>query len=255
MNYIIVIPTYNRINTLKSKTIAFLNRTKAQKPEIWINENESIELYSSEFSGYKIHKGGSNIGEKRNKIQEHYPLNTKLIFIDDDVKDIVVKTSTKSKKPLKDFNTLVEYGFTQAEQNNSTIWGVYPIDNPLCMKYEIKTQLCMIIGTFFGIINQRVFVESKYAVDLDLSLKYYVAQKKLLRLEFIGLNTKCYTEPGGLQTDGKREEGSRLSKINLQQEYPELVKLYTKNNRTEIRFKRTSEPKITIQEQIHEMFS
>ena len=255
MDYVLVIPTYNRINTLKSKTLAFLNNTNAPKPVLWINENESIELYSSEFSGYEIKQGGTDIGSKRNAIQNYYPLDTKLIFIDDDVKDIVVKSGTNKKKSLKDFNKLVEYGFTQAEQNNSKIWGIYPLDNPLWMKYEIKTQLCMIIGTFFGIINQRDFVKSNYAEDLERSLKYYVAQKKLLRLDFIGLNTKCYTEPGGLQSTDNREIKNKEAKENLLKEYPDYVTLFLRNNRTEIRFKRTSEPKITIQEQIHEMFS
>jgi hypothetical protein len=255
MEYILVCPTYNRIETFACKTYALLKRTNAPLPELWINECEDLDTYKQRFPELKIHKGGSNIGEKRNMIQEYYPLNTKLIFIDDDIRDIVVKTGAKTKKSLKDFNTLVEYGFQVAIQNNSTIWGVYPIDNPLWMKYEIKTQLCMIIGTLFGVVNQRVFVQSKYAVDLDLSLKYYIAQKKLLRLEFIGLKTKCYTEPGGLQTDINREEGSRLSKINLLQEYPDYITIYQRNNRSEIRFKRTSEPKITISQQIHEMFS
>jgi hypothetical protein len=178
-----------------------LQRTNAPKPIVWVNDQQDYDQYKLLFPELEIMIGGSNIGQKRNLIQEHYPLGTKIVMIDDDVKNIVVldHEEQKKKRNLVDFNALVNLGFSLSEKQNSTFWGVYPIDTPLVMKGVIRTNPCYCIGTLFGIVNKRVLVETNYAEDFERSLLYYKLEGKLCRLDFVSITTRYYKEKGGLQ--------------------------------------------------------
>ena len=246
MDYILVCPTYKRIKTLKNKTLSLLTRTNAPLPELWINVDEDIALYSLEFPDYIIHQAGTDIGTKRNAIQDYYPVGSRIVFIDDDIKDIVVKEGNK-KRSIIDFNKMVEFCFTNAELYKSKIWGLYPIANPLFMKNIFRQKLCYIIASCFGLINTRFSVKSNYAEDVERSLLYYKDQSLLFRVDFIGIYTNYYKEPGGLQ-ETRTEQKNYDSKKLLAEEYSEFCKLAEKRGRAEIIYNRTKNKNIEYQE-------
>ena len=239
MEYVLVIPSHKRPRILFEKTYYLLKKTHAIEPIIWLNDDDDIDEYKI-FIPHGIYKrGGNSIKEKRILIQEYFPIDTKIVMIDDDIKNIYVYDSdTKTNNKLKDFNTLVNIAFTQLEKQQSHIWGVYPIHNPFFMKPVFRTNLCYIIAALFGVINKRIPTETNYAEDFERSILHYQMDKKLLRLEFVGLDTNYYTEPGGLQ-ETRTEKKNYDDKKILADKYSDLCVLKYKRERAEIVFKRT----------------
>lgn len=237
MQYVIVVPTHRRLETFRGKTYAFLKRTNAKLPVLWVNDFKDYQEYSEAFPELEIKVGGDNIGDKRNQIQYYYPEDTKIIMIDDDIKNVVVYDieEIKKKRNLENFDAFVQCGFNYCIKYNVSMFGVYPIDNALFMKDTIRTTPCYIIAALFGIINKRVSVQTNYAEDFERSILHYIKERKLLRLEFIGLTTKYYKEKGGLQTT-RTEEKNYNDKKFLADTYPHIVKIVTKRDRAELAF-------------------
>ena len=240
MDYILVVPSHRRPATFYKKTYNFLQKSGAIKPVIWVNDEKDLKDYSELNLELEIIIGGSSISEKRNMIQAHYAEGTKIVMIDDDIKNVVVydDEEPKGKRNVTNFNELVKCGFDNCEKFSTTMWGVYPVDNPLFLKPSIRTNLCYIVGALFGIINRKHdkwLVKYNYAEDFERSMRYYYEENRLLRLEFIGLSTNYYKEKGGLQTT-RTEEKNFESKYKLVQEFPVYLKMIEKRGRAEIGF-------------------
>tara|TARA_R110000822_G_scaffold62702_2_gene154417 strand:- start:208 stop:963 length:756 start_codon:yes stop_codon:yes gene_type:complete len=235
MDYILIIPSHRRPHILLEKTWALLQRTAPNiKPIIWLNDSEDFLEYEPLFPTAEFRIGGSGIGDKRNMIQNSYPLNTKIVMIDDDIKEIVVLDGKNKKRKLKDLDALIKLGFSYCEKESSSFWSVYPVDNALFLNNVVRRNLCYCIGAFFGVINKRVPVELDCAEDFERSIKFWELEKKVLRLEFIGLSTKYYSNVGGLSLL-RKEDRNNIDKKKLVELYPSLAKLIVKRNITEIK--------------------
>lgn len=241
MDYILVVPTHRRVRTFLTKTYPFLLRTNAIKPIVWVNDLKDYSDYHAAFLEANIELeiciGGDTLKEKRNLIQDRYPYDTKIVMIDDDIKNIVVydKDEAKGKRNLQDFNALVELSFSICTKYGTSFWGTYPIDNALFMKSVIRTNPSYIVGAFFGIINKKIFVETNYAEDYERTILHHLKEGKTIRLDFIGLTTRYYKTKGGLQ-ETRTEEKNYNDKKFLADKYPLIVKMITKKNRAELSF-------------------
>jgi len=236
MNYTLIIPSHRRSFLLFNKTWSLLQRTGVILKDviIWVNDDEDVEIYSKLFPLEQIRKGGSSISEKRNLIQEAFPHDSNIVMIDDDIQEIYVLKENNKKVVLKNFNKLVEMGFSYCKQEECSLWGVYPIDSPLCMKPFVRKNLSYIVAALFGMVNKRIPVEFNYAEDFERSIKFFLMEGKVIRLEFVGLLTKYYTTPGGLQVT-RTELRNYNSKKALVDSYPGLCKLIYKGDRAEIK--------------------
>ena len=236
MDYILVIPSHRRANLLLQKTWSLLQRIAPNvKPIIWVNDDQDYQDYKPLFPTTEIRIGGSGIAEKRNLIQHSYPLDTKIVMIDDDIRDLVVKDGNK-RKPIKDLDALIKLGFSYCEKERCSLWSVYPLDNPLSMTNYVRKNLCLAIGAFFGVINKRIDVDLDCAEDLERSIKFWLLEKKMIRLEFVGLSTKYYNPNGGLSFLRKQNRNN-IDKIELNKRYPSYSKLFhnKKLNFTDLR--------------------
>lgn len=233
MSYVLVIPSYRRAKTCYEKTYSLLKRMNAIEPIIWVNDAIDYEEYSKYFPESMIRIGGSSLVEKRNLIVQNFPLGARIVMMDDDIKNLVVLDGVK-KRNVINFNELVTYAFNICARENSSFWGVYPIDNPLCMNNFVRTNLCYCIGAFFGIINNRLEVSYNYAEDFERCLKYHELEGKVVRLDFVGINTAYYKESGGLQ-ETRTEEKNTADKAAIVNMYPNSSKIITKRGKTEIK--------------------
>ena len=237
-DYILVIPSYKRASTLHRLTMSYLKTTDIfnyVRPIVWCNTPEEVEEYKALDFDCDYNTGGSSISEVRNLIQDSYPLDSKIVMIDDDINFIATINKSGKKEKVKNLHALITYAFNQLMQQQSSFWGVYPIDNPLCMSANLRTNLCYVNGSFFGIINKRISVETNYAEDYERSIKHWIAEGKLLRLEFIGLSTKYYKEQGGLQ-ETRTPENNTSHKQRLVDLFPQHVKLVQRRGKTELSF-------------------
>lgn len=251
MDYILVCPTHRRPHTFYKKTYNFLQRSGAINPILWVNDERDFKEYSELNLGLEIIIGGSSISEKRNMIQDHYPEGTKIVMIDDDIKNVVVydDEESKGKRNVINFNELVKCGFSNCEKHSTTMWGVYPVDNSLFLKPVIRINLCYIVGALFGIVNKKMkqwSVKYNYAEDFERSMRYYYNENRLVRLDFIGLSTNYYKEKGGLQTT-RTEQKNFESKKELVDEFPVYLKMVEKRGRAEIGFIKSKSITIKIE--------
>lgn len=245
MDYKIAIPSYKRHTTLKKKTMRVLAEYKvpAKIIHIFVANHEEAKIYRDTLDKGtygKIIVGKPGIREIRNFMANYFAEGEKIVYLDDDISKIwqcFSKGDPKSKKdnklePLKSLDKFVKSAFRMSQRTGFHNWGVYPTDNPYFMKptmpnnSHVSQDLKFLIGFFTGVINShsaevRTISDKE---DYERTIKYYLKDGGVLRFNNISCNTRCYKEPGGIQTDRKKEN-SRINAGKLIQDYPDLVNI------------------------------
>ena len=233
MNIKIAIPSYNRVDGITKKTLAFLSRYNYPKELIYIfvNTEEQKQEYETkipkELYGHIIStnepKGIMNV---RNYIIDYFDEGTKLISMDDDV--VSINTIDEGQLvPINNFVEVIEKGFHLCNEHGYTLWGLYPTANAFYMKSkdEYTTDLRFIVGGFMGIINKKRHVHLDWKEDYELSIDSYIRDGGVIRFNHIAVKHNLYTKKGGIGLNQKermnnyKEAGEWL--IN---KYPHLVK-------------------------------
>lgn len=256
-DYVIAIPSYKRSKTVKEKTLITLTRlgVDPNKVTIFVGDSDQEKEYREVLADtpYKnIVVGVPGMGAIRNFIQNYYDEGTYILNLDDDLIDIQYRKDEKNLESITNLDTVAEAGFTSCEENGAMIWGVYAASNPFFMHDRIAVGLYYIIGSMWGCINRH---GEEYGVTLDdkedfeRSIKYYIADGAVCRLDYITVKSNYYKEPGGMQvtrTNERIEESARI----LADRYPELCTMYTRKStgHAELRLKDTR--KVKPQEQI-----
>lgn len=245
MDYHLAIPSHRRAEMLGKKTLKFLHESKAPPPTIYVADDQDLVAYRNLYPDLQIILAPKGIAATRNYIQDSQPLGKKIVFIDDDIEEIyhlVITSALADGKPAKrkvrDFSGLVKEGFDCAQAAGTTWWGVLPTDNLLCMKPLIRRNLCYVNGSLFGVVNSRVSVKENHCEDFERSLRYWIKENALCRLEFVGLVTKYLKNPGGLQ-ETRNEAMTSESAHRVQEEFASLCKIRKKKGKWEdLSFKR-----------------
>ena len=197
-DYQVAIPSYQRSKTIYEKTITTLLNGKVNPNKITIfvanqQEKEEYETALPKSSYKEIVIGEKGITHQRIFISKHYPANTHIFSVDDDVRGFyeianqplsklyqtyrknhnehyrhpvnstkkgnrktIKKTISKNLhlKPITDLDHFIKTAFQYLEKEKLHIWGVYPNANSFFMKPKITTDLKFIVGTAFGYINR-----------------------------------------------------------------------------------------------------
>lgn len=235
MNYKIVIPSYQRAKSIKEKTLRMLKLHNIQKEIIHIfvaSEEEKVE-YEKENPEYKIIVGVLGITHQRNFIQKYFPVGTLLLSLDDDVESVSILHEDKLK-PIVDLGNIIYQGFSECFKHNARLWGIYPVHNAFFMSHTISKDLKFCIGSFYGIINPG---EELLNPSLDggkedywRSILFWLADKAVIRINYVAHKTKMIKNPGGMQTQGlqARIEKETAATNKLLELYPDLVRLNPK---------------------------
>jgi hypothetical protein len=227
-SFAIAIPSYNRAEGIKKKTLATLKKYNINPADIYIfvNTDEQKAEYEKvipkdmygKIVATKQPKGIANV---RNFIVDYFPLNKHFISMDDDVMAIKEKKGDKlvDVKSLKD---IINKGFDLCKKYGYTLWGLYPVANAFYMKGkdEYTTDLRFIVGGFMGIINKRRKVSIDWKEDYELSLEAYKKDGGVIRFNHICVKHTLYSKKGGI---GESQE-ERMSKYKKSAEY--LIKKY-----------------------------
>jgi hypothetical protein len=236
-SWIIAIPSYKRAETLKNKTLSVLKAYNIPQHRIYIfvANNEEKELYtatlnSSEYNSIIV--GVPGLAEVRNFIADYFSIGKHIVFMDDDITGFLEYDESEKRKerPLRSLINIIKQGFKECIKHNCTLWGVYPIPNGFFMKPTVTTDLKFIIGSFWGWINpgasssNGIHLEISEKEDYLRTIKAYIRDGCVVRLNFVAPKTAYYKEPGGMQTDPQRLEKQEKAVKWLENKYPEFVK-------------------------------
>lgn len=229
MDYDIVIPSYKRPDRLREATLTYLKEQgiPAKQITVVVATKEEFDIYKEkvpkELYG-KMIIGKPGVMEVRNFITGYFPKDHKVVSMDDDITDMLVKEGKKlfSVPSLKQ---LIKMGFDLCEANGRHIWGIYPIANHFFMKDEPSTDLKFLIGHFFGMINKKVFTHIDYKEDYERSIEYSLMDGGVIRFNNIAAKTVFGAEGGVGKKASERIAVYKKEIAYLQKKYPGLVRL------------------------------
>tara|TARA_R100001510_G_C7615520_1_gene177790 strand:- start:158 stop:940 length:783 start_codon:yes stop_codon:yes gene_type:complete len=238
MNYKIAIPSYKREQTIKNKTLKLLESFKIDSKKITIFVADSDELYkykkSLENTPYEenIVQGVLTIGEQRNFIEGYYNEGEKVMMFDDDITGIKKKKDQDLIDILDLEKEIIFRGFNEAEKLGSKCFGIYAAANAYFMKDRVYSKLCYIIASMFGvIIEKNNFLKrvTNHGEDYEYSIRQYIHNGVLCRLDNYTVISNYYKEEGGLQAF-RTKDYVKESIEKIQDMFPEYCKMYIRKS-------------------------
>ena len=246
--YVVAIPSYGRPDTIKNKTIPTLLRggVPSEKIHVHVRGDEQYQEYfeSLDPTTYgKLIKYEAKPGAMgfRNYLVRAYPVGSKVVFCDDDLTRVVRMVNEKKTEEVLNLPELFSESFSALETLGFHLWGIYPVMNPYFMKQRIRVDLSFIMGTMYGVVIRNddcELIGTNDKDDYEKSIKFYLKDGGVLRLEYIAVDTKYAGEPGGMQ-DFRTEETLSEGVKYLLEKYPEFVTYHVSPSRgtPEVRLK------------------
>ena len=229
VNYVVAIPTYNRVEEVTKKTLNTLKEGGVNKNKIFLfvanksqydlyEQNVPKELYN------KIVIGKKGITNQRIFISSYFNEGQYVISMDDDVEQFEILKGEKLVK-LKNVNEFFIDAYKLMKKEHLFIWGIYPVRNPFFMYNETTFDLRFIIGVTFGFITRhnkklKMSVKAETKEDYEQTILYYKMDGGVIRFNNITAKTK-FNSPGGLGTD--RFERNKKAAEYLVKKYPDIV--------------------------------
>ena len=232
-DYVIVIPSYNRLTVFKSKTLAFLKKHGVPRCKIYVFITEQdIISYKEIENDVILQVGLLGLSNQRDFIFDFFPVGTKIVSFDDDVSDMFIKIND-DLVPIASLDVLIKKGFALCEKHGASLFGVYPVRNTFFMKNnkesttKITTNLRFIVGPFFGCINPGSTIRGEghdEKEDYLRTIKFWLKDSAIIRFNHLSLQTRVYAGGGGITKGVARLERERLVVAKLLAQYPQYLK-------------------------------
>lgn len=216
-DYVICIPSYKRAIVCMNETIMTLYENKILFNKIYIfvaNKKEldeyatSLEVKEHELGCKLVNKiivGKKGLVQQREFIEQQWPKNKHIVFIDDDVRSVDLLLSGAFKNHSLDY--FIKKAFKECMKHCSFIWGIHPTYNEHFRRpnREMSLELRYIVGAFYGIINRPKMKEIKLTLtrknsqkeDVERSIKYFIHDGIMVRFNKIGFETTYFKKDGG----------------------------------------------------------
>jgi cellulose synthase/poly-beta-1,6-N-acetylglucosamine synthase-like glycosyltransferase len=232
-DWVIVIPSYKRAETLRDKTLSMLKSYKipASRIHVFVANKEEEATYKATLDpatyGH-MHIAIPGMAAVRNYITRYFPVGKPIFNLDDDIRGFLEYSATarRHEKPLSNLTSVIEKGFQKAQQTGFRLFGFYPVPNGFFMKNSCSTDLKYVIGSAWGIINPgpilTVTIDDKE--DYLRTVIMYLLDGGVLRFNNVSMQSAYYKETGGMQETRtmKRIETSAKAMVAA---FPDLVKI------------------------------
>lgn len=248
-DYQIAIPSAGRADTIMEQTMGLLiaSNVDPARISVFVPDDSSAEAYRSVLPDSVTIRPGHGWGmrQARNAIARAYPAGTNLVQIDDDLTEIATTTDRKTLDPVKDIDALIRKGI---ETSDGHLWCLYPVPNPFFMRPGLTRRggLWYAVGAWFGYrvtLDETELVELDDKEDFERSVRFYLRDGEVVRLDSYTYKTKFYGGTGGMQayrTPETIEKGARA----LAERYPDLAHYrMAKSGRAEIKLLDKRAPK------------
>jgi hypothetical protein len=239
-DWVVAIPSYKRPALLQKKTLTTLRNGKVPASKIFVfvaNKEEEKEYKEALDPTYynKMIVGKLGIANQRQFIIDHFPKDKLILYIDDDINKLVRRVNDKKLATVSDIPALINHGFDIMKKEGANTWSIYASANPYYMTPGYSTDLKYMMGGFYGIRNTKnPAYRWKYGdnqEDKERTLRYWVEDKKLVRLNDISLKTTVYTPGGILAVQPDRIKRTKEATEELVKEFPTLVSQIHKKSR------------------------
>lgn len=231
----IAIPSYQRIETLKTKTLKMLELYTYPKELIYIfTAPEEFNEYTKEFVAYNVIAGLKGLKYQRNFIIDYFEEGEELVCMDDDIEQILIldpegKDIKRGTSILPNLQEFILHAFELCKEKQLNIFGIYPIYNYFFMKATITTDCKFLIGHFYGIINIKSIKNTLCLKDdYERSLHFYKRDGGVLRFNYICAKTKMYKSGGLNMSQQQRLMENKESCKTLITLFPGLVRMNTR---------------------------
>ncbi len=236
-DYVVAIPTYNRVNELVGKTLITLKKGGVDPTNIYIflANNDELQKYADavpkDLYG-KMVVGKKGIAAQRKFISMYFPVGTYVVSIDDDIQSLGKRVDDKTLSTIRNVDGFFRKAFDTISKKGLYLWGIYPTPNPYYMTDKTSVDLKFIIGCLHGFISRkdRSLFPSESAEtkeDYELSILYFKKDGGVVRFNNISVKTK-FNAPGGLGTD--RYERNLKAAEYLEKTYPDLIRRFERKN-------------------------
>ena len=234
MNYIIVIPSYNREELFLKTTHQLIKHLDCKK--YLLTDKEYPYKY---IEGYEQQNAPSGIKNVRNYIRNIFN-GKKVLCIDDDI----IKLSRGTKSGFVDIynnelTTFIIDCWKRMQKENCYLGGINLHYNSFFCRNGISTNLTYINGsfTFFDLKNniEPIYINVDHYEDYETSILYFQRDGKICKFCDVCIKTKCYNPVGGIceQLGGLdiRKESCYINGLMMEAVYPEYCKLgYSKKH-------------------------
>lgn len=227
--YVIAIPTYNRVNEVVKKTLNTLKQggVSANQIYLFVANKQQYSLYEQNVPKelyYEIVIGKKGITNQRIFISHYFKEGQYVVSMDDDVEQFDILKGDKLAK-MKDVNKFFLEAYDLMKLKNLYLWGIYPVRNPFFMKDEVTFDLRFIIGVTFGFITRhdnqlKMSIKAESKEDYEQSILYFLKDGGVIRYNNVTAKTK-FNAPGGLGQD--RFERNKKAAEYLTNKYPDIV--------------------------------
>ena len=155
-DYVVAIPSYKRWDEITQKTLPTLKKGKVNKDKIFVfvaNKTEEKQYRDKmDPSTYgKIVVGKKGLVPQRRYISQYFSEGTRIVSMDDDVKNMIQLTKDDKLKHLANLDSFFKKAFQTLEKKKLYLWGVYPVKNNMFMKRNMTTDL-LLLAWFMDIL-------------------------------------------------------------------------------------------------------
>ena len=246
IDYKIVIPSYQRPQIFKDKTLALLKKYKIPIDNIDLllgtpeEGQEYRKVLGNSFATNFIYHGQKGIGAVRNWIKWYYKYQTNVkyvVYLDDDITSIL-----DWQTPIENLESFIENMFYETETRKLNLWGISAFHNPFFMKKTITTNLKYICGAFSGEIIDRtkhdIYCDVDHGEDFQFTCEYFLRDGGVLRNNGVCIVTKYFGDGGINASYGGLEERKKDMEIQckyLNERYGSMTRLIEKKYGYDIR--------------------
>jgi len=244
----IAIPSYNRVSTLKTKTMALLMKEKVPPNliTIFVADETEKDKYQEVFSDVRIVVGEKGIVEIRNFITNYYDEGETYLSMDDDISQFVYPIGSSL---LMEIDKMEE----KLKSSEAHLLGVNPTGNKFFMRGEWKEGLYFCVGCFFMIKNRKEIIVQNQLDDYERTMECFIRDNKVIRYDQFSFKTKYYAE-GGISTERNLETYTYMVN-DLHQRYNRFLALTQKKNKKNLKiFGQESIPHLRFREKKQAVF-
>ena len=229
MSVPVIIPTYGRHEQIGPKSLHFLSTAGvvADRIHLIVANDAEAQLYrqtlDSKTYGH-LHTASVGLASARKWAALHFPQNTPLLFMDDDISGLVQKRKSGELSAVRDLDAIIKRGFDECHASGLKLWGIYPVYNTMFMRRFLRTGRLYVVGLFYGVINDQDFSPCNEELeDFERCAHHCTKNGGVVRFDDLAAKTK-YWAKGGMSAPGRPERvaASREACTALLERYPHV---------------------------------